>query len=115
MPDGTVFVASGSLNGMSQYNAINNNPTYELLDSEGVSCGFNIDLDILVENQPYYMYPFVHLLGSGDLFIFVAKSAQVFDVASNKISRELPDLPAMYRTYPNTGGSVMLPLRSDNN
>ena len=53
--DGRVFVASGSLNGLNPTVKENNNPTYEILDINGVSNGQNIDLDILVKNQPYYM------------------------------------------------------------
>lgn len=29
--------------------------------------------------------------------------------------KEMPDLPGQHRTYPNTGGSVMLPLTKENN
>ena len=71
-------------------------------------------MDILVKNQPYYMYPFVHLMCDGNLFVFVSKACQVFNVGSDTIVKELPDLPGDYRTYPNTGGSVMLPLSSSN-
>ena len=60
------------------------------------------------------MYPFLNLLNNGNLFIFVSKSAQILDVATNEIVRELPDLQGDYRTYPNTGGSVLLPLSSSN-
>lgn len=56
------------------------------------------------------MYPFLHLLGDGSLFIFTSKQSQLFDVTKNKVIKELPDLPGLYRTYPNSGGSVMLPL-----
>jgi hypothetical protein len=115
MPDGTVFVASGSLNGLDPTVKANNNPTYEILSPTAVSQGNNIPLDILEKNQPYYMYPFVHLLNDGTLFIFVSKSSQIFNVGSNTIVKELPDLPGDYRTYPNTGGSVLLPLSSVNN
>jgi hypothetical protein len=55
MPDGTVFVASGSLNGLNPAVNANNNPTYEILDRNGVSNGRNIPMDILAKNQPYYM------------------------------------------------------------
>src|SRR3954451_13001851 len=68
----------------------------------------------------------------GNLFIFVAKSCQIFNVQSNTVVKELPGKPNKfcmnktvakpalgltgdYRTYPNTGGSVMLPLSSKNN
>jgi len=90
MPDGTVFVASGSLNGLDPSVASNNNPTYEILNRNGVSNGQNIPMDILQKNQPYYMYPFIHLLKDGNLFVFVAKSCQLFNVPTNTIVRELP-------------------------
>lgn len=61
------------------------------------------------------MYPFIHLLSDGTLFVFVSKSSEIFDITSNSSSRSFADLPGDYRTYPNTGGSVMLPLTSANN
>jgi hypothetical protein len=114
MPDGSIFVASGSLNGLDPSVPSNNNPTYEILNADATARGVNYPMDILQKNQPYYMYPFVHLLNDGSLFMFVSKSAQIFNVGSNKIVRELPDLPGDYRTYPNSGGSVLLPLSSAN-
>ena len=114
MPDGTVFVASGSLNGLNPTVLKNNNPTYEILNAQGVSNGRSIPLEILNKNQPYYMYPFIHLLNTGDLFIFVSKSSEIFNVANNVVRKALPDLPGDFRTYPNTGGSVLLPLHSAN-
>lgn len=114
LPDSTLFVVSGSLNGLDPAVKANNNPTYEILDAQGVSSGKNVPMDIISKNQPYYMYPFVHLLNNGNLFVFVSKSAQVFNVGTNAIIKELPDLPGDHRTYPNTGGSVLLPLRSSN-
>lgn len=115
MPDGRVFVASGSLNGLDPTVLANNNPTYEILDPLGVSNGENTALDLLVRAQPYYMYPFIHLLRDGTLFIFASKSAQLFNLGGNNVVKELPDLPGLFRTYPNTGGSVLLPLSSANN
>jgi hypothetical protein len=114
MPDGTVFVASGSLNGLDPTLAKNNNPTYEMLDRNGISSGIAVPMELLVNNQPYYMYPFVHLLNDGSLFVFVSKSSQIFNPSSNAIVKKLPDLIGDYRTYPNTGGSVILPLSSAN-
>lgn len=92
MPDGSVFVAAGSLNGMDQWDSANNNPTYEILDRDGFSSGVNVVLDILVNNQPYFMYPFIHLLRDGTLFLFVSKSSQVFDPTSNEVVLEMPAL-----------------------
>jgi Glyoxal oxidase N-terminus/Domain of unknown function (DUF1929) len=115
MPDGTLFVASGSLNGLNPSVPANNNPTYEILSSAGISSGNSIPMDILAKNQPYYMYPFMHLIRDGTLFVFVSKSAELFNVATNTTVRTFSDLPGDYRTYPNTGGSVLLPLSSSSN
>ncbi|KAI9784030.1 MAG: hypothetical protein M1835_003684 [Candelina submexicana] len=132
MPNGEIFVASGSLNGLDPTVLANNNPTYEILDRNGVSHGANVPLEILEKNQPYYvslsfdlldiftiltfnqMYPFVHLLNDGTLFIFTSKSSELFNLGTNTTVRTFPDLPGEYRTYPNTGGSVLLPLSSGN-
>ncbi|GIZ37922.1 hypothetical protein CKM354_000135100 [Cercospora kikuchii] len=110
MPDGTIFVASGSLNGLDPAKNENNNPTYEILDRDGVSKGTSISMELLVKAQPYYMYPFVHLLSDGNLFVFTSKSSEIFNVGEDRTVKSLPDLPGDYRTYPNAGGSVLLPL-----
>ncbi|KAK7204495.1 glyoxal oxidase N-terminus-domain-containing protein [Myxozyma melibiosi] len=114
LANGEVFVTSGSLNGLDPTVPANNNPTWELLDKTGTSYGVNNPMEILVTNQPYYMYPFMHLLKNGDVFVFVSKSAEIFNVGSNTTVLTLPDLAGDYRTYPNTGGSVLLPLSADN-
>ncbi|KAI9800722.1 MAG: hypothetical protein M1833_003138 [Piccolia ochrophora] len=114
LADGTVFVASGSLNGLDPAKPENNNPTYEILNKDGTTQGKDFEMDILVKNQPYYMYPFLHLLNDGNVFIFVSKSSEVYDIKGQKIVKTLQDLPGDYRTYPNTGTSVMMPLTSGN-
>jgi hypothetical protein len=114
MPDGKLFVASGSLNGLDPSKPENNNPTYEILNADGTPQGKSIHMEILDKNQPYYMYPFIHLLRDGNMFVFTSKSSEIFNLATNAVIRALPDLPGDYRTYPNTGGSVMLPLSSQN-
>jgi hypothetical protein len=53
LADGTMFVAAGSLNGLDPLNSSNNNPTFEILDQNGVSDGENIPMDILVDTMPY--------------------------------------------------------------
>ncbi|EME38661.1 carbohydrate-binding module family 18 protein [Dothistroma septosporum NZE10] len=112
MPDGTLFVVSGSLTGLDPTKNYNNNPTYEILDMDGISRGASIPMEILIKAQPYYMYPFMHLLNDGTVFVFVSKSSEIFDVAANETVKKFDGLPGDYRTYPNTGGSVLLPLSS---
>ena len=102
MPDGTIFVASGSLNGLDPTVPANNNPTYEILNNQGISDGNSVPMAILVKNQPYYMYPFIHLLNDGSLFVFVSKSSELFDVGTNTVTKTFPDLSGDFRTYPNT-------------
>ncbi|KAK6382920.1 hypothetical protein LTS17_003590 [Exophiala oligosperma] len=53
LSNGDVFVAAGSLNGLNPGNYSNNNPTYEILGSDRVSKGKSIQMEILVETQPY--------------------------------------------------------------
>ncbi|KAI9743469.1 MAG: hypothetical protein M1818_002781 [Claussenomyces sp. TS43310] len=112
MSNGSIFVASGSLNGLDPTVLTNNNPTYEILNASAVSQGVNFVLDILKKNQPYYMYPFLHLLPDDSLFIFVSKSSEQYSVASQRTIKTFPELSGDYRTYPNTGSSVLLPLSS---
>jgi hypothetical protein len=114
MPNNQIFVASGSLNGLDPTKPENNNPTYEMLNADGTPQGKSISMEILKKNQPYYMYPFLHLMKDGNLFVQVSKSAEIFNVGTGNVVRTLPDLPGTYRTYPNTGGSVMMPLTSAN-
>jgi hypothetical protein len=114
MPDNTIFVASGSKNGLDPSKPENNNPTYEMLNADGTPQGVSKNMEILSKNQPYYMYPFMHLMKDGNLFVQVAKSAEIFNVGTGNVVRQFADLPGTYRTYPNTGGSVMMPLSSQN-
>lgn len=115
MPDNTIFVASGSLNGLDPAKPENNNPTYEWLNADGTPQGKSTNMEILSKNQPYYMYPFIHLMKDGNLFVQVAKSAEIFNPTTGTVVRMFGDLPGSYRTYPNTGGSVMMPLSSKTN
>ncbi|OQN95738.1 hypothetical protein B0A48_18278 [Cryoendolithus antarcticus] len=115
IPDGRIFVASGSLNGLDPTVKSNNNPTYEILDRNGITSGGSTTLPLLVKAQPYYMYPFIHLLPTGDLFILASKSSVLFSPSTGATTKTLPDLPGDYRTCPNTGGSTLLPLSSANN
>ena len=114
LADGTIFVAAGSKTGMDLGNNEANNPTYEILNRDGTPRGKSIQMDFLIANQPNNLYPFLHLLRSGDLFIFSRQSSQIFDVFENRIVKQLPDCPGYFRTYPNTGSSVLLPLKSQN-
>ena len=92
LPDGTTFVASGSKNGLDPGKPENNNPTYEILDQGGISQGSSIDMELLVKVQPYYMYPFIHLLRDGTIFVFASKLGEVFDVSKNQVVKQFNEL-----------------------
>jgi hypothetical protein len=72
--------------------------------------GQSIPMNILVRNGAYFMYPFLFLMSNGDLAVIVNNQAQIFQPATGKVIKELPDIPGGHRTYPMTGGGVMLPL-----
>ena len=51
----------------------------------------------------------------GSLFIFSDTSSEIFNVSANETIKRMPAIPGLHRTYPNTGGSVVLPLYKGNN
>ncbi|MCD9645621.1 hypothetical protein HAX54_034664 [Datura stramonium] len=57
------------------------------------------------------LYPFLHLLPDGNLYIFANQRSIVLDYVKNRIIREFPIIPGEKRTYPATGSSVMLPMK----
>ncbi|XP_031284269.1 aldehyde oxidase GLOX [Pistacia vera] len=58
------------------------------------------------------LYPFLHLLPDGNLFIFANRRSILFDYVNNKVVKEFPVIPGNdKRSYPSTGSSVLLPLR----
>ncbi|KAI5301135.1 hypothetical protein KEM55_002225 [Ascosphaera atra] len=113
MPNGHVLVVSGSLTGLDPMNPKNNNPTYEMLNADAKPYGGSIAMPILADNQPYYMYPYVHVLKDGNIFIFVSRSSELFDIRNGKTVKKYPDLNGDYRSYPNTGSSALMPLRAE--
>jgi hypothetical protein len=123
LPSGEVLVCSGSLNGLDPTVSGNNNPTCELLDAAGIPKVGSKRCDLLVNTQPYHMYPFLHVLPEdGRLFVFAGKQSCIVnpslmtpDFAEFNCQNPIPDLPGMYRTYPNTGSSSMFMLSSKNN
>ncbi|KAI3455080.1 hypothetical protein Pfo_011743 [Paulownia fortunei] len=57
------------------------------------------------------LYPFLHLLPDGNLFIFANTRSIVFDYKQNLIIREFPAIPGGdSRNYPSSGSSVLLPI-----
>ncbi|XP_058086643.1 aldehyde oxidase GLOX-like [Magnolia sinica] len=60
------------------------------------------------------LYPFLHLLPDGSLFIFANDRAIRFDYVNDRVVREYPPIPGRDpRNYPSSGSSVLLPLHLD--
>jgi Glyoxal oxidase N-terminus len=64
------------------------------------------------EDSENNLYPFVHLIPDGNLFIFANDRAVILNPNTGKIVRELPNLKdgLTSRTYPPSGMSALLPI-----
>ncbi|XP_015897003.3 aldehyde oxidase GLOX [Ziziphus jujuba] len=65
------------------------------------------------DNQMDNLYPYLHLLPDGNLFIFANNKAVLYDHQGNKVVREYPPLDGGPRNYPSAGSSAMLALQGD--
>ncbi|XP_058088169.1 aldehyde oxidase GLOX-like [Magnolia sinica] len=60
------------------------------------------------------LYPFLHLLPDGSLFIFANDRAIRLDYMKNRVVRKYPPIPGRDpRNFPSSGSSVLLPLHLD--
>ncbi|KAK6243210.1 hypothetical protein QUC31_009619 [Theobroma cacao] len=114
LPDGRIIIVGGR----RQFN-------YEFYphDIEGKSSGSSTDhifgLNFLRETNDYQMennlYPFLHLLPDGNLFIFANTRSILLDYNQNRVVKEFPQIPGGDpRNYPSSGSSVLLPLDDQN-
>ncbi|KAF8751119.1 hypothetical protein RHS01_08703 [Rhizoctonia solani] len=110
LEDGSLMIIGGNLWGGFVNSQGQNNPTYEFFPSRGDPIGLNI----LTTTLPANLYPLTWLLPSGNLFIQSNWKTEVFDYKANK-EYFLDDIPHAVRTYPASGGTVMLPLTPKNN
>ncbi|KAL6534319.1 hypothetical protein OROHE_013244 [Orobanche hederae] len=66
------------------------------------------------DNQMDNLYPYVHLLPNGELFIFANNKAVSYDYSnSNSVAKIYPVLEGGPRNYPSAGSSAMLALTGD--
>ncbi|KNA22631.1 hypothetical protein SOVF_032590 [Spinacia oleracea] len=62
-------------------------------------------------NKENNLYPFLHLLPNGHLFIFANNKSIEFDYVTNRVIKKFPVMPSPERrNYPSTGSSVLLPI-----
>ncbi|QRW00801.1 glyoxal oxidase [Ceratobasidium sp. AG-Ba] len=110
LEDGSIIIIGGNQWGGFVNGAGQNNPTYEFYPSKGDPVGLNI----LTTTLPANLFPLTWLLPSGNLFIQTNWGTEVFDYSTNT-EYELDEIPHAVRTYPASGGSIMLPLTPANN
>ncbi|KAF6155715.1 hypothetical protein GIB67_007152 [Kingdonia uniflora] len=107
LPDGRIIVVGGRR--VFSYEFY---PRSSTSTSTASSCY----LRFLQETRDSYdennLYPFLHLLPDGNLFVFANKRSILLDYARNIVVKEYPVMPGMdKRNYPSTGSSALLPLR----
>lgn len=105
LPDGVQIIVGGR----SAYNleylppsAANNQPLYFPF------------LNKTNDAQNDNLYPFVHLLPDGNLYIFANRDSIVYNYIANTVVKKFPTIPGEPRNYPSAGSSVMLPLLAAN-
>lgn len=99
LPDGTQIVIGGR-----------SVTTYEFIPANGAA---KVNLPFLGQtNDAQYdnLYPFVHLLPDGNLYIFANRDSIILNYKTNTVVKTFPTIPGEPRNYPSAGSSVMLPL-----
>lgn len=103
LPDGRVII----IGGRAQFN-------YEIYEPENHRSVKSIRFNFLRETKDKHennLYPFLHLLPDGNLFVFANTKSVLFNYKRNRIERRFPAIPGSEsRNYPSSGSSVLLPL-----
>ncbi|PIA54563.1 hypothetical protein AQUCO_00900849v1 [Aquilegia coerulea] len=102
LPDGSVIIVGGRAAHSVEY--------YPPKAAAPVQLPFLAEVE---DNQMDNLYPYVHLLPNGHLFIFANNKAILYDYTTNTIIRDYPPLDGGPRNYPSAGSSVMLALDGD--
>ena len=72
-----------------------------------------IPVPLFLETMADSLYPIAHVLPDGQLFLLAGNSGRVVNPDTFRTKVYLPDI-AGKRTYPLTGGSILLPLKPSN-
>lgn len=104
LPDGSVIIVGGRASNSVEFFP-SKSPT-----AAPVQLQFLADAE---DNQMDNLYPYVHLLPNGHLFIFANNRAILYDHVTNTVIRNYPALEGGPRNYPSAGSSVMLALEGD--
>nr|XP_043623165.1 aldehyde oxidase GLOX [Erigeron canadensis] len=106
LPDGNVIIVGGRR--AYNYEFYPKNP-------DGMSSLLSLfNFTFLIETTDYQeennLYPFLHLLPDGNLFVFANQRSVLLDYVHGRVIREFPPIPGEKRSYPSTGSSVLLPI-----
>ncbi|KAK9920569.1 hypothetical protein M0R45_029122 [Rubus argutus] len=101
LPDGSVIIVGGRAANTVEYYP----PRKGVVELK-----FLADVE---DTQMDNLYPYVHLLPNGHLFIFANNKAVLYNHEANKVAREYPPLDGGPRNYPSAGSSAMLALDGD--
>ncbi|CAA3001850.1 aldehyde oxidase GLOX [Olea europaea subsp. europaea] len=102
LPDGSIIIIGGKTSNSVEF--------FPPRKSGAVIFSF---LGEVEDNQMDNLYPYVHLLPTGQLFIFANNKAVLYDYNTNTVAKNYPILDGGPRNYPSAGSSVMLPLTGD--
>ncbi|XP_057971049.1 aldehyde oxidase GLOX [Malania oleifera] len=102
LPDGSVIVIGGSGSSTLEF--------FPARSGGAVKFPF---LASVKDTQMDNLYPYVHLLPDGNLFVFANNKAVLYDYVANRIVRNYPVLDGGPRNYPSAGSSAMLALAGD--
>ncbi|XP_023761306.1 aldehyde oxidase GLOX [Lactuca sativa] len=110
LPDGNIIIVGGRR--AYSYEFYPRNPI-------GSSSLNLFNLTFLIETTDFQeennLYPFLHLLPDGNLFIFANQRSISLDYVHGRVVREFPPIPGEKRSYPSTGSSVLLPISLNEN
>jgi hypothetical protein len=109
LADGRIAVIGGTDFPVGMVRPAVNQPSVEFLPSGGEP----ITIPLLVETDTYNLYPIVHLLPNGQVFLLSGERSQLLDPQTFEMQEELVPIVGK-RTYPFTGSSVLLSLEPQN-
>ncbi|KAJ2999086.1 hypothetical protein HDV02_003616 [Globomyces sp. JEL0801] len=113
LPSGRVVVIGGTDGPTGLLPPAVNEPTVEFLPP--LPKEVPITLQLLIDTDTYNLYPIVHVLSNGYVFLMAGARTQLHDPTFQKPYIELPVIPDGKRTYPFTGSSALLTLSSKTN
>jgi hypothetical protein len=112
LPSGKVAIIGGTNSPTGLQPPAINQPNVEFIPIDKNQAP--ITLKLLVETDTYNLYPIAHVMSNGVVFLLSGTRSQLLNIETFEPLAELAEIGEGKRTYPFTGGSVMLPLKSSN-